>query len=139
MALIKKRLLANVSQVGKETPDALNRLKAVLMRHTNMLNENRAIPHIVFSDGFYTGRPERKAKVAEIITSYLEKIQEIIEEGKQQGAIRKDIDPATTAILFIGMTLPAAVLWNVTEGRFDMAAHAENAWPAFVESIGVKL
>jgi AcrR family transcriptional regulator len=135
LELIKTRLLINVTQVRKETPEALQRLKSLLMRHARMLSENRAIPHVVFSDGVYTGHPKRKAKVAEIITSYLDRIQKIIEEGKQEGTIREDVIPTTTAVMFLGMVLPAAVLWNVTEGEFDMLAHAENAWPAFVRCI----
>jgi hypothetical protein len=100
-----------------------------------MLSENRAIPHVVFSDGVYTGHFERKAKVALIITSYLGKIQKIIEEGKKGGTIREDVVPETAAVMFLGMVLPAAVLWNVSGGKFDMLAHAENAWPAFARCI----
>lgn len=133
--LIKRRLLANVTQVREETPEALHRLRSLLMRHARMLSENRAIPHVVFSDGVYTGHPERKAKVAEIITSYLGRIQKIIDEGKEEGTIREDVVPTTAAVTFLGMVLPAAVLWNVSEGEFDMLAHAENAWPAFVRYI----
>lgn len=133
--LIKKRLLVNVTEVREETPDALQRLKSLLMRHARMLSENRAIPHVVFSDGVYTGHPERKAKVAEIITSYLDRIQKIIEEGKREGTIREDVIPTTASVMFLGMILPAAVIWNVSEGGFDMITHAKNAWPAFVRCI----
>lgn len=138
LELLKTRLLDNVARVRKETPEALQRLKSILMRHVQMLNENRAIPHVVFSDGFYTGHPNRKARVAEIIMTYLGKIQEIIEEGKQNGTIRHDVAPSTASVMFLGMILPAAVLWNVTEGSFDMIAHAGNAWPAFVRCISTK-
>jgi len=136
--LIKRRLLKNVEQVSRETPDALQRLKSLLMRHARMLSENRAIPHIVFSDGVYTGHSERRAMVAEIITSYLGKIQKIIVQGKDEGSIREDVVPTTASVMFLGMILPAAVLWNVSDGGFDMIAHAEKAWPAFLRCIAVK-
>jgi AcrR family transcriptional regulator len=135
LEFLRIRLLGNVAQVMEETPDALQRLKSLLMRHARMLSENRAIPHIVFSDGIYSGHLERKAKVAEIITTYLGMIQKIVEEGRLDGSIRKDVVPTTASVMFLGIILPAAVLWNLTEGRFDMIAHAENAWPAFVRFI----
>jgi AcrR family transcriptional regulator len=135
LEFLRIRLLGNVAQVMEETPDALQRLKSLLMRHARMLSENRAIPHIVFSDGIYSGHLERKAKVAEIITTYLGMIQKIVEEGRLDGSIRKDVVPTTASVMFLGIILPAAVLWNLTEGRFDMIAHAENAWPAFVRCI----
>jgi len=135
LELLSNRLLGNVAQARKETPQALDRLKSLLMRHVRLLSENRAIPHIVFSDGIYTGHPERKAKVAQIITTYLGRIQEIIEEGRQDGTVREDVYPVTASVLFLGMILPAAILWNVSEGHFDVMAHAENAWPVFSRSI----
>jgi AcrR family transcriptional regulator len=138
LELLRKRLLSNVKNVRKQTPDALQRLRLLLTKQARMLSENRAIPHVVFSDGIYTGHPDRKAKVAEIITSYLIQIQKIIEEGKQNGTIRRDVVPSTASVMFLGMILPAAVLWNVSEGVFDMIAHAENAWPAFVRCISTK-
>ena len=132
---LKTRLLGNVSIVRKETPGALPRLKSLLMRHARMLSENRAIPLVVFSDGIYTGHPERKAKVAAIITSYLSKIQKIVEEGIQDGSIRENVVSTTASVMFLGLILPAAVILNVSEGNFDMNAHVENAWPAFVRCI----
>lgn len=138
LKLLRKRLLSNVKNVRKQTPDALQRLRLLLKKQARMLSENRAIPHVVFSDGIYTGHPDRKAKVAEIITSYLKQIQKIIEEGKQNGTIRQDVVPSTASVMFLGMILPAAVLWNVSEGVFDMVAHAENAWPSFVRCISTK-
>ena len=135
---IKERLLQNAEQVTQEAPDALTGLEDLLMRHAQMLKENRAIPLIVFSDGVYAGQPERKAMVAEIITGYLGKIQTIIATGKEEGTIRKDVDPATASVMFIGIILPSAVIWNVTEGGFDIIEHAQNVWPAFVRCIATE-
>ncbi len=134
---IKRRLLTNVEEVRSEVFPAPQRLRSILMRHARLLNENRAIPQFVFSDGFYSGNPRRKARVAESIMAYLNKIEEIIEEGRQEGTIRKDIVPGTTSLLFLGMIMPAAVLGKVCEGGFDMIAHAENAWPVFERCIAV--
>jgi AcrR family transcriptional regulator len=138
LALLKNRLLGNIAHVRKEVPDALPRLRLLLMKHAYMLNENRAIPHVVFSDGIYTGHPDRKAAVADILTRYAAGIERIVWEGIEDGAIRADVEPATTAILFIGLILPAAVIWNVTDGKLDMMAHVEAAWPAFLRSIAAE-
>ncbi|MBM9604187.1 TetR/AcrR family transcriptional regulator [Desulfopila inferna] len=134
---IKRRLLINVTEVRSEVSAAPQRLRYILMRHARLLAENRAIPHVVFSDGFYTGNPRRKARVGEIIMAYLDKIEEIIEEGRQEGTIRKDIVPGTTSLLFLGMIMPAAVLGKVCGEGFDMIAHAENSWPLFERCIAV--
>jgi AcrR family transcriptional regulator len=137
--LIRKRLLENVTHVRRNTPVPLKQLKLLFARHIAMLSENRAIPHVVFSDAVYNGQPDRKAKVAQIITTYLKEIETIIESGRQDGTIQKEMVPATAAVMFLGMIMPAAVLWNVSEGNFDMAAHISTAWPAYERSIAVQI
>lgn len=135
LELLKTRLVANAVAVRQETPEALDRLKALLMRHVRMLDENRAFPHVVFSDVIYTGGPERKAKVASVFSSYLGQIQEIVRDGQGAGTIRTDITPKTVSAMFMGLILPGAVLLNVSGGCFDVLDHAENCWPAFERGI----
>ena len=94
---------------------------------------------LVFSDAVYNGQPDRKAKVAQIITTYLKEVETIIESGRQDGTICKEVVPATASVMFLGMIMPTAVLWNVSEGNFDMAAHSNTAWPAYERSIAVQI
>jgi len=135
---IRYRLMGNVTEVMNETPGALQRLESLLMRHARLLSENRAIPYIVFSDGFFAGHPERKKKVSDIVVDYLGRIQIIVEEGMRKGSIRKDVVPATISMMFLGMILPVAMLSNIIKGHADLVAHAESAWPVFARSISVK-
>jgi AcrR family transcriptional regulator len=137
--LIQQRLLDNVAHVRRKTPVPLKQLNLLFSRHTAMLSENRAIPHVVFSDAVYNGQPDRKAKVAQIITAYLKEVEFIIESGRQDGTICKAVIPATAAVMFLGLIMPAVVLWNVSEGNFDMTAHINTAWPAYERSIAVQI
>ena len=136
--LIRQRLLDNVAHVRQQTNVPLEQLRLLLIRHAFLLDENRAIPSVVFSEAVYTGAPERKTRVAGIITDYLKEIQAIIALGQQDGSIHKKIEPATAAVLFMGMILPAAILSNLSEGLFDVTAHVKNAWPAFVRSVSTR-
>lgn len=136
--LIQHRLLGNVAHAREQTPVPLQQLKLLFIRHTAMLSENQAIPQVVFSDAVYTGQPDRRARVAQIIFTYLKEIETIIESGRQDSTVRKDVVPATAAVMFLGMILPAAVLRNVSQGKFDMAAHVKTAWPAYERSIAAQ-
>ncbi len=128
---IKNRFMKNVTQVRKETPNALDRLQLLLNKQALMLNENRAIPYVVFADGIYTGNPERKAKVAEIMMTFLDMVQKIINEGRLDGSISEDVVPSTASILFIGMIMPVAIISNLSDGLFDINEHLKNIWPVF--------
>jgi len=140
--LIGKRLLDNVALVRQESSDALERLRALLMREIHLLLENKAIPHIVFSESIFTGSDYRKAKVRAIMTDYFQEVEKIVREGQQKGQLRMNIAPLTVVLMFKGMVLPAVVLRKVTGENIDVVRHAEAAWELFhtaVSSHGVGL
>jgi AcrR family transcriptional regulator len=133
---IGDRLMANVAQACGANQSAVDCLQSLLFRHAEMLDEIRAIPYVVFSDSLYVGHPERREKVHRIITGYLEKIAEIFARGQRENTLTRNVRPATGALMFLGMVLPAAVLSNVSGGRFDVIGHVKDAWPSFERAMG---
>jgi hypothetical protein len=39
------------------------------------------------------------------------------------------------AVFFWGMIQPAAVIWNLSDGEFDLIRHSKNAWKLFLDAI----
>lgn len=132
---LRERLLSNVEIVRKKTTDSLEQLRSLLILHAQLLDQNRAIPHVVFSGGIHTGHPEHKAKVRDIVSSYLGKVRTIVREGQRDGTIRDDIEPETASLMFLGILLPAVVARSVSGDRFNVTRHAKKAWPVFRRSI----
>ncbi|MCI0625982.1 MAG: TetR/AcrR family transcriptional regulator [Acidobacteria bacterium] len=132
---IGEMLLTNVRIVCEETPRPLERLHRLLMRHIRLIRENRGIPRVVFSEEVYTGHPERKAKVYAMISKYLDRVAEIVREGQEHNRIRRDVDPKTAALMFLGLIQPAAILWHMSDGKLDVTKHAEKAWKIFSGAI----
>ncbi|MBW1682839.1 MAG: TetR/AcrR family transcriptional regulator [Deltaproteobacteria bacterium] len=129
--LIGKRLLNNVESVRRETPDALERLRVLLMREIRLLLENQAIPRVVFSESIFSDSVDRKARVRAVITGYFQEVEKIVQEGQRKGRLRADVDPLTVVLMFKGMVLSAMVLWKVTGGSVDLVRQAEAAWELF--------
>ncbi len=133
--LVAKRLQANVEAAKAETPDPLERLRGMLVRHVQFIREGRAVPRIIFSDEAFGDHPERKARVCQILTNYLAAIAETVREGQQQGCIRPDAAAETVAMMFLGMIIPAGILWHLTDGGFNVTQHAGRAWQMFQAAI----
>jgi AcrR family transcriptional regulator len=136
--LIESRLLANVQAARDEETEPLDRLRGVLFRHVRFIREGRTFPRIVFSDDAHSDDPRRKARVQRIATAYLGKIADLVAEGQAAGSIRADLDPSTAALLFFGIVMPAAILWHLSDGAFDVTRHAERAWQIYRRAIAVK-
>jgi AcrR family transcriptional regulator len=129
--LLEKRLLANVAAARAESADPLRRLHGVMVRHIRFIREGRAIPQIIFSGDMHSGHPERRTRVQQIMSQYLGQIRQLIAEGQQQGCIDRQWELEAAALFFLGMIVPAGILWHITEGGFDVTRHASRVWPMF--------
>jgi len=135
LEMIRKRLDANVVQASQAATNALQVLRRLVMAHVRMIRENEGILSVVFSDDVQNGRPERKAQVHSIIQGYLKKVAQIVSRGQRQGHIRPDVDPGTVSMMFLGLIQPAALLWHLSEGEFDVTQHVEKAWNLLSETL----
>jgi AcrR family transcriptional regulator len=133
---MEARLVANVRAVREESTDPLERLRGLLVRHIRMIREGRAIPRIIFSDEAHDGHPDRKARVQRMLNEYLGHIGQLVRQGQQEGKVRAELDPGTVALLFMGMIIPAGIVWHLTDGGFDVTRHAERTWELFRRAIG---
>jgi AcrR family transcriptional regulator len=135
---IQERLLTNVRIACKETSEPMERLQRILRRHVETLRENRAIPRIIFTEDVFSGNPKGKTKVYRIVNGYLEGLNKIIRDGQEKGQIRSDMDSKTGALMFLGMIQPGAILWFLSDGKFDILKQSEKNWNVFREAIRAK-
>ncbi len=133
--LISKMLLANVETVCQATPDALERLHLLLMRHIHVVRHHAGIPRVIFSEQIFAGSSARRRRVHQVLEGYLQKIAGIIADGRRQGQIRADISPDTAAVMFLGLVQPAIILWLMSKGAFDVVRHSERAWRLYCEML----
>jgi len=136
--LLRSKLLANVEKVRQDTPGALGRLRALFVLHMTMLAEKPAFPHVVFAQFSQADRPELWQHLRDTMCDYVQQVVRIVEEGQHDEDIRPDVVPKTTAVMFIGLVLPAAMLHRLSGGDFDTSLYTDTAWPAFVRCIGAE-
>jgi AcrR family transcriptional regulator len=139
LALVRERLLENVRMVTVAVADPLEQLRLLLARHVQFIVDNEAVPRIVFSQEIYEGRAGRRRAMFRAIQGYLDRVADIVRRGQEQGRIRQDLDPATVAVMFLGLIQPAAILWQMSGGEFDVKRHAERAWQVFVDAIRTRV
>jgi AcrR family transcriptional regulator len=113
----------------------LERLEAILKRHISFIRENHAVPRIVFSEEVYSGSPERRRRLYAIIQGYLDELAKIVQGGQERDEINSNIPAPTVALMFLGLIQPAAILWHMSEGKFNVARQVEKSWDAFRQLI----
>jgi AcrR family transcriptional regulator len=137
--LLESRLQANVAAAREETGDAVKRLHGLFIRHIRIIREGgQAFPRIVFSVEAGAVDPQRKARVRRIVGGYLAEIERMVREGQKQNRIDKKLVPRTAAMLFLGMIVPAGILWHLTDSGFNLTQHAGRVWKMFEQALGRK-
>ncbi len=135
LALIEERLLANVRAARHEAACPLSALESLLKRHVRLIRENAGIPLVVFSEEVYGASSQRKARVYAILQRYLGRVGELFAEAQRAGQVRAELVPGDLSVMFLGLVQPAAILWHVSEGGFDVTRQADRAWRVFVQAI----
>jgi AcrR family transcriptional regulator len=128
------RLLANVARAVSETADPLAALERLLMLQVAIIRETRALPLTLFAEGFFR-TPRRREQLRRVLGRFRREIERLVRAAQAQGLVRRDVGATTLAIMFIGLFQPAVLLWHLSAGRFDLAAHAHRAWAVFHDGI----
>lgn len=134
--LIAQRLLGNVQAVRMEVSDPLERLHRLLLHHLELIRKNSGIPRIVLSEEIFSGQPKRRLKVYRMVSNYLKEVAILVQEAQANGRAEAAVDPDAAAAMFLGLIQPAAILWMMSEGKFDIDRHAEHAWQLFGIMLG---
>jgi len=132
---IRTKLYGNLEKVRQKTDNAIERLHEMLLRHGQLITQEQGIPRIIFSDELWGQKRERRQRMYRIVTGYLAEIEAIVKEGQEKGQIRQGIKAQVVARMFFGIVQPAALLWHMSEGRFDLEEHVEGTWPVFKEML----
>ena len=135
LTLIESRLLANVTAAKKSSDRPLVALHTLLRRHSRLIRENAGIPQVVFSEEVYGTNSIRRHRVYEILQRYLEHVAMLFSEAQQAGEVRDDAKASELSVMFLGLVQPSAILWHVSEGRFDVTRQVDQAWRLFCDAL----
>jgi AcrR family transcriptional regulator len=133
--LIAQKLRNNVEAVRQEVPDPLDRLHRLLNRHVQLIENHVVLPRIMLSEEIFNDSATRRQQVHRIIQGYLDKVAELVSDGQREGSVRADLPSNTVSVMFLGLIQPAVILWLLSDGAFNVAAHGERAWQIFRETI----
>jgi AcrR family transcriptional regulator len=135
LGMIGERMKNNIIIAVKENNNSLESIRNVLMRQVQLIMEFSAIPQILFSEEVYRENLDLKDKLYTMIKSFLRTLSAVVERGQQEGLIRTDMEAERIAIMFLGLFQPAAFLYHLSDGRFDIVKQVDTTWKMFSKAI----
>jgi AcrR family transcriptional regulator len=130
-----ERLLENVAHAAAGKGGAVDRLRSLLRSHVRTIRQGFAGPRIIFAEGIDGGGVSHRMEVYHVIRRYLDGVAEIVRRGQQDGDLKEELDPGSTAVHFLGLVQPAATLWYLSAGKFDADLYADRSFDQFAASI----
>jgi AcrR family transcriptional regulator len=135
---IVARIQHNFHDVYEETDDPLLMMEGFVKKQLKLIKESPAIPTVVFTQGLFSEEAYRRKKVFEILSQFRHRMVMMVKMGQKAGTIRQDISVETVVLLLIGIIQPAAMLYYLSNGDYDIERHGRKAWKLLKEMIQTK-
>lgn len=116
---IERTLLATVEAAAKKSDKPLNKLKNIFLSHISYSEQRRGVSFIIINETLSLKDKSLQRKMLNVIGKYLEKIRQILKEGVSAGSFRRNIDIASSSIVFFGMIQAQVMLWAISGYQYS--------------------
>lgn len=102
MHWVAEHLLARLDQAVEGINSPLAALEAVFMAHIQFVSEHPGIPRLLFAELQRSGDSLPKQVIQNLIQHYLDRLNQLMTNGKAQNEIKTELDIDIASISFIG-------------------------------------
>lgn len=102
MEWVAERLMTQADQAAAKANGPLDRLERVFMAHIDFVVSHPGIPRMMFGELQRPHDSPVKRIVRGLMQRYRQRLSNLIDAGKLQGEISKDVNTAAAATLFMG-------------------------------------
>lgn len=120
---VAKRLLTRIDKAMQGQTTALAALHAAFMAHIQFISDHPGVPRILFSELQRKESTAAKKLVTTLLNQYRQRIQQTLEQGKQDQEFDTELDIEAAAQLFIG-SIQGLVVQSVLLGTGFAIQHA---------------
>ena len=125
---ISENLFKAISMGMNTNAPADQKLHTLLQRQLCFISKHRAIPKVLFSDLLHLESPKLKAALQEVMSSYMKRVIQLLNEGIEQGLFREELDADETARYITAMIQGLVLRWSIYEFSFSLEHEADSVW-----------
>jgi len=114
---------------------SLDKLRYLIRRHLEEFQRNREMA-VVYQVETHQSSRLAEAQIKEMSKMYRDLISEIVEQGQQEGTIRKDLYVGLVKRFIIGAVDEVINTWLHSNGEYDLVSMADPLVELFIKGIG---
>jgi AcrR family transcriptional regulator len=136
MEWVAERLLNRIDQAAQGIDSPVAAMEAMFLSHVEFVVAHPGVPRMMFGELQRPGSTPAKRIVQTLIQRYGERLQSLIQTGKESGELSPSLDDQAAAMLFIG-TVQGLVMQSLIAGDVDrMLVDAPRVFAIYVRGIG---
>ena len=121
----------------KKADNALDKLRFLIRRHLDEFQRDRNMA-VVYQTETHQHRRMAEKQIKAMAKMYLDIVAEIVEQGQQQGAIRRDLYVGLVKRYILGGVDEVINTWLHSDGQYDLVTMADPLVDLFVRGIGTR-
>lgn len=136
MEWVAERLLNRINQAAQGIDSPVAAMEAMFLSHVEFVVAHPGVPRMMFGELQRPGSTPAKRIVQALIQRYGERLQSLIQKGKERGELSPSVDDQAAAMLFIG-TVQGLVMQSLIAGDVDrMLVDAPRVFAIYARGIG---
>lgn len=136
--MIGEGLRKNFESVFKTDATPISKLKKVFRLHLDYIEKNEGIPRLGFSEDMHWGNRELGERLLRNIERYADELEKLMREGQKTGALKRELEPRTAALMLIGMVQVVTFRWSLSGFSFPLVAEGMKMWENFESCVRLK-
>jgi AcrR family transcriptional regulator len=128
---VRERLMGVLEKAAAGGTDPLDTLERMFTAHIGFIAQHPAIPRLLFSELLHKKNSRFQALIVGIIAGYEARIVGLLQTAQAQGLVRRDLDCASAAVLYIGMIQGLVLRSNVLDSQQALHATAQSTFAVF--------
>ncbi|WKZ15192.1 MAG: TetR/AcrR family transcriptional regulator [Candidatus Jettenia caeni] len=133
---IEKTLMESINSAMVEK-DPVQNLKNILLAQLILAKNRRKTSFVVIMGAMQFSDPIIRKKILQLIQKYLRKIEKLLLSSIELGLIKKDINPKTSAMVFMGLIQSTVTIWSYKKFNFVPQKMHSDLWNVYKQGIGV--
>ena len=133
--LIQQNRVGDIERAIENHQSSLATVESLMRDHISAIEQRHGISHQVIAEIISLGDKDLNRRYYEIVTTYIDRLAELIRLGMKSGELREDIDPQTAALQLYGMIDGLVSMWALGNFSFNLVARYEPLWGMFRDSV----
>lgn len=132
-----KLVFDRFKEAVEEGPNAIEKLRNLIRKHLEEFQRDRNMAVLYQTE---THQPTRMAEyqIKEMSKKYLDIVSEIVEQGQQEGSIRRNLYLGLVKRLILGSVDEVINTWLHSKKNYDLVSMADPLVELFIEGLGKK-